>query len=231
MAGLALTLFTARLGIAAVRDWMPLALLPMFYWQAGRFVTGADVKAEERLLRLDRRLVGPMLDRGARYPWIFTYLEVSYFSYYAVMPASLAALYLTGAIRAADHFWTVVLLAAYGSCSTLPFLQTRPPRALGEKWKVALPAGKMRAFNLWILREGSIQANTCPSAHVAITMACGLVLLQLAPVWLGLIFLWVAISVACGAVGGRYHYMADAILGVLVALAALLAGATLPSSR
>jgi hypothetical protein len=66
---------------------------------------------------------------------------------------------------------------------------------------------------------------------VAITMACGLVLLQLAPVWLGLIFLWVAISVACGAVGGRYHYMADAILGVLVALAALLAGATLPSSR
>ncbi len=231
--GLTITLLVAFTGVGVIRDWIPLALLPMFYWQAGQFVTGANEAAEKRLLQWDRWLAAPLLEGCARAPFgaaIFTYLELSYFSYYLAIPGSLATLYFTGGASGVDRFWTVVLLAAYLSCSTLPFLQTRPPRVLGEKWKVALPAGRMRAFNLWILREGSIQANTCPSAHVAITMASSLALFQLAPVWAGLVFLWVAISVACGAVGGRYHYAADAILGVLVALAAFLSGATLPSS-
>jgi membrane-associated phospholipid phosphatase len=95
---------------------------------------------------------------------------------------------------------------------------------LGEKWTDGLPSGRVRAFNLWILQRGSIQANTLPSAHVAITGACALSLLRLGPQPAGLIFLWIAVSIALGAVSGRYHYALDAILGFLVAGAALLAG-------
>jgi membrane-associated phospholipid phosphatase len=98
---------------------------------------------------------------------------------------------------------------------------------LGEKWSAELPAGRVRAFNLWILERGSIQANTLPSAHVAIAGACALSLLRLGPLWAGAVFLWIAVSIALGAVSGRYHYALDAILGFVVAGIALLVGVIL----
>jgi hypothetical protein len=237
-AGAAITLFGALLlprwadpsAVRVTRDWLPLLMVLLFYRQAGEFVTRADVGVEERLERWDRRLVVPALERCARLPgraWIFGYLEAAYLSYYAVMPAGIAVLYLAGEARQVDAFWTVVLLASHGSCSTLPFLQTRPPRELGEKWSVPLPHGKLREFNLLILRQGAIHANTCPSAHVAIAAACALGLLGAGLLWAGLIFLWIAVSIAAGAVGGRYHYAADALLGALTAIAAFLAATAL----
>jgi hypothetical protein len=210
-----------------VRDWVPYLFLFLFYSQGGQFVTGADGELETRLARMDRRIVAPPLTWCARNPagpWVLTYLELAYMSYYPVLPLSLVVLYLSGRQAEAAQFWTVVLLAAYGSCGTLPFIQLRPPRMLGEKWTDGLPSGRVRAFNLWILQRGSIQANTLPSAHVAITGACALSLLRLGPQPAGLIFLWIAVSIALGAVSGRYHYALDAILGFLVAGAALLAG-------
>jgi hypothetical protein len=238
LGGVAITIFAAvvltRLAppqpASVVRDWVPYVFLFMFYSQGGQFVTGADVELETRLKRLDQRIVAPWLEWCAGRTvgiWILTYLELAYMSYYPVLPLALAVLYLSGRRAEAGTFWTVVLLAAYGSCGALPFIQTRPPRMLGEKWRVPLPSGRVRAFNLWILQQGSIQANTLPSAHVAITAACALTLLWLGMVWVGAVFLAIAISVALGAVSGRYHYGADAILGAMVACAALLAGVVL----
>uniref|UniRef100_Q025H0 Inositolphosphotransferase Aur1/Ipt1 domain-containing protein n=1 Tax=Solibacter usitatus (strain Ellin6076) TaxID=234267 RepID=Q025H0_SOLUE len=213
-----------------VRDWVPYLFLFLFYSQGGQFVTGADRELETRLLRLDQSIVAPPLEWCAGNParvWIFTYLELAYMSYYPVLPLSLAVLYLSGRQADAARFWTVVLLAAYGSCGTLPYIQIRPPRMLGEKWSAGLPSGRVRAFNLWILQRGSIQANTLPSAHVAITTACALSLLRLGPVSAAVVFLWIAVSVALGAVAGRYHYALDAILGFLVAGTALAVGVIL----
>ncbi|MBS1858720.1 MAG: phosphatase PAP2 family protein [Acidobacteria bacterium] len=211
------------------RDWVPLLLLTLFYWQAGGFVTGADATFEGRLLKLDRRLIAPLLAWCARHPaagvWFLTYAELAYLSYYGAMPLAIAVLYLTGCARSVDHFWTVVLLAAYGSCAVLPFIQTRPPRAIDPEWSAPPFSGRVRAFNLRILRSGSIQANTFPSAHVAIATACALGLLHVGPVWIGFAFLWMAASIALGAAAGRYHYTADAILGALTGAAAFVLGA------
>jgi PAP2 superfamily len=237
-AGVALTLvvslvlphLTTARAANITRDWIPLLQLALFYWQGGQFVTRTDTRFEERLESLDLRLVAPLLEWCLRSPfrnWIFTYLEIGYLSYYVVMPLGIVALYLQGLGSEVDLFWTVLLLGSYGSCSTLPFLNLRPPRFLDEKWSAALPRGKIRAFNLWILRLGSIHSNTCPSAHVAIGTACALVMLQVAPLWLGMVFLWIGISIAIGAVGGRYHYAADAVLGSAAAVAAFAIGIAL----
>lgn len=56
--------------------------------------------------------------------------------------------------------------------------------------------------------------NTFPGAHVASTMAASFVILRVAPT-IGIAFLVVAISIAIGAVIGRYHYAADAVAAVL----------------
>jgi hypothetical protein len=221
-AAFVLPLLAPRLAASVTRDWIPYLLLLMFYWQAGQFVTHADVEVEARLEQLDRRVVAPALEWCAGHragAWILTYLELAYLCCYISMPAGLATLYLLRQGYQADHFWTVVLLATYPCYGLLPFIQTRPPRVLGEKWSV-VPSGKVRAFNLWILRHASIHANTFQSAHVASTMACAFILLHLAPAWVGAIFLLIAVSIALGAVAGRYHYAADAVLGTIVALVA-----------
>jgi len=215
---------------SATRDWIPCLLLLLFYSQAGQFVTRADRDAETRLERLDQRWVAPCLVWSASHAiglWVFTCLELAYFSYYPIIPLAVGALYWSGEQRHADFFWTVVLLAAYASCGMLAFVQTRPPRMIGEKWTAQLPHSKMRAFNLWILRHGSVQANTCPSAHVAIATAFALALLEIGPAWMGLGFLAVAVGIALGAVSGRYHYGADAILGFVLAALALFSSVAL----
>ena len=46
---------------------------------------------------------------------------------------------------------------------------------------------------------------------------------QTGPLWAGALFLVIGFAIALGAVAGRYHYTADAILGLLTAAAAWLA--------
>ena len=196
----------------------------MFYSQAGQFVTGLSVEFQAWLERLDRRIVTPVLGwckRSPAGPWILTILELAYLLCYVSMPLGLAVLYLLGLRHQADRFWAVVLPATYASYAMLPFIQTHSPRTLPEQRSVQPPPGKVRALNLWILRHASIHTNTFPSAHVASTTACALVLLWLAPAF-GWIFLLVAILIALGTVTGRYHYTADAVLGAIVALAAFV---------
>jgi PAP2 superfamily len=233
-ASVILPLFVSPPVASAVRNWVPALFLLLFYWQAGQFVTRADTEVEMRLERLDQRWVAPWLqwcsDRRVGH-WILSCLEAAYCSYYVAIPLAVGALYLFGKQSEADYFWTVVLIACYGSCGVLPFVQTRPPRMLGEKWTECLPCGKVRALNLWILRHGSIQANTIPSAHVAITTACALVLVQVGAGWAGPAFIVLAIGVALGAVAGRYHYGTDAVLGLILAMASFLASNALGLGR
>jgi len=94
----------------------------------------------------------------------------------------------------------------------LPFLPTSPPRVL----EPPIPAAGVRRLNQWLVRNASIQANTFPSAHVASTMSAALVLVLVLPV-AGWVVLGVALAIAAGAVLGRYHYLADVILGAALA--------------
>lgn len=232
LAGLSITAITSLLlpkvldplPASVIRDWVPYALLLMAYSQAGQFVTGVSVEFQARLERLDWRIVAPTLGwckRSPAGPWILMALELAYLVCYVSMPLGLGILYLLGLRHQADQFWSVVLPATYACYAMLPFIQTQPPRVLPENRSVQPPHSRVRGLNLWILRHASIHTNTFPSAHVACTTSCALVLLHLAPV-AGWIFLATAILIALGTVAGRYHYAADAVLGAVTALAAFV---------
>jgi hypothetical protein len=215
------------------RNLLPCLLIFLFYSLAGQFVTGGNTELEGRLLEFDRLLVAPPLvwcARGVLGPLLFNILELAYLAYYVALPAAAAMLLLAGRGKQADLFWTVVLLAAYASIGMLAFIQTRPPRVLGEDWSKSLSSGPLRAFNLWILRNGAVPANTFPSAHVAIAVACALALLHAGLIWAGAAYVVMGLGVALGAVAGRYHYSADAILGLVTAAAAWLLGIGLAGS-
>jgi len=144
-------------------------------------------------------------------------LEVAYLMVYPLMPLSLAMLYATHSRQFVDYYWIVVLLATYVCFAITPFVRAMPPRALDTHEKFRMPPSKLGAFNRYILRHGSIQAITFPSAHVASSLAASLVLLRVQP-WAGLILLLIALSIAVATVMGGYHYAADALLAAVLAI-------------
>jgi hypothetical protein len=203
-----------------LRDWLPALLMLFPYWQIGQFFTQADPVAEKRLAMFDHaffRALGIAPAKTPISPAAGLYLELCYLLVYPLIPLGLAALYVTNATRFVNYYWVVVLLATYICFAITPFVRAMPPRALASYEKFRMPPCKLAAVNRFILRRGSIQAITFPSAHVASAMAAGLVLLRI-ELWTGLIFLLIGVSIAIATVVGGYHYAADALLASLIAI-------------
>ena len=212
VAGIALTLASTWPSLLAVRDWLPLPMLLLAYWQSGPFFVRPNERLQQRLLQWDHLLLG----QAAVPKPTEQMLELAYLFCYPFLPLGLAVLYAAGLRHLASFYWTAVLLPTYICYGLLPFLPTAPPRAL----EPPRPAAGVRRLNQWIARHGSIQANTFPSAHVAATMSAALVVTLASPA-VGAAFLAVAVAIAAGAVLGRYHYLADAILGAALAAASV----------
>jgi membrane-associated phospholipid phosphatase len=202
----------------AVGDWLPCLLLLIVYWQAGRFSGRPNEKLQSWLVEFDRRRLGTFLDRWARQwssTWIGTYFELAYLFCYALIPMGVGILYWANLRSAIDGYWATVLPASYLCYMIVPFAPTLPPRLLHGARSAPQGKQKIRSLNLFILRHGSIHLNTFPSAHVASTIGASLVLMRCVPE-VGGIFLLIALSIAAGAVLGRYHYALDVIFGAML---------------
>jgi membrane-associated phospholipid phosphatase len=141
-------------------------------------------------------------------------LEAAYAGVYLLVPLALWVRHLYLPSPDAGRFWAVVLITDFVCFGVLPWVQTRPPRALeaGEPW-----ASTIRGFNLRLLGATSIQVNTFPSGHAAEGLAAFLLVIS-APAGVGALMLLAALAVSAGAVLGRYHFLADALAGWAVAI-------------
>jgi len=195
---------------------VPAACLLAGYWLSGLFFVAPMVRVERWLLGIDERagvtrLAGPRLVRD--------YFELAYVLVYAVVPAGALTLAVGGHADAVPRFWSVVLLAEFLSYGMLPWVQTRPPRAIENAQERSSSVAPLRQFNLAVLGRASIQANTLPSGHAAGAVATALAVATVMPT-AGLAFFVLAVSIAIATVIGRYHYIVDSLLGVVVAVAA-----------
>jgi membrane-associated phospholipid phosphatase len=219
LAGAAAGLILAFLSLIVRPDsllltWIlpPLVLL-VAYWASG-FLFVAPVPRHERVLSwLDDRWRVAAVSRHVARP-VAEILEAAYSGIYPLIPLSLLIHLTFGAPPDAGRFWSVILLTDFICFAVLPWVQTRPPRAreAEEPWTSSL-----RAFNLRLLGATSIQVNTFPSGHAAEAAAAALLTLG-APAWITALMVLAALAVAAGAVLGRYHYLADALAGWLVAV-------------
>ena len=204
-----------------LRDWMPLVFIPIGYWLPALLVTGTNQDLERKLLALDHRWLGENVTTiGERAPrFLIHLLELAYLSVYPMVPVGFACLYFAGLGEESDRFWTAVLLSVFGCYGVLPWLPTRPPRAIEDA--ALRSSGLVRHANLRVLGAVSIQLNTFPSGHAAASLATALAVGARLPL-LGLAIGLLALAIAIGSVVGRYHYAADALTGAVFALLAFL---------
>jgi membrane-associated phospholipid phosphatase len=190
---------------------LPPALLLLGYWTSGFLFVAPMPRAERLLARIDSDLAIQTI--AARMPRpLVELLEFAYSAVYVLIPIALWLALRQGV--AVDRFWTTILLTDYVCFGMLPWVQTRPPRAVGfdVPWR-----SSFRVVNLRILKASSVQVNTFPSGHAAEALACALLVSGgPAPVVAGMFAAAAAIS--AGTLFGRYHYAADVLAGWAVAL-------------
>ena len=212
--GLLLTVATASTTAFWLRDvLLPPALLLVAYWASGLLWTAPMPRIEARLAAIDRRLRIP--ERCATTPrGLCEFLEFAYAGVYVVIPLALFLHLAYGPAPDAGRFWTVVLITDYVCFGMLPWIQTRPPRAIdsGAPWNSGF-----RALNEKLLGHTSIGVNTVPSGHAAEAMAIALLLAD-APWPIAAWMAFNALAISAGAVFGRYHYAVDALAGWAVAM-------------
>jgi membrane-associated phospholipid phosphatase len=210
-----------------VRDWLPAIQILVAYWLSGAFFLAPMPRIEAWLASWDRRLfdglgVDYLATRGPR--WLLEYLEFAYLTVYGLVPAGFGVVYFLAPDADVDRYWTVVAGADLLCYAMLPWIQTRPPRALRLHCAIEDRRLAIHRLNTFVLGLGSIQVNTFPSGHAAAAFATALAVGLLVPAAF-LPFLVLAASITIASVIGRYHYAADSVAGVLIAIAMWVAAA------
>ena len=189
---------------------------------SGLFFVRPNVGLERRLRMADERILtrSGLLARFRAAPRLAQESsELCYLLVYLVVPAGAATLAIPVTwIRSVD---------SGPSCSWPSSRATaccpgsrRVHRACSKRWREPTPSAVLlRRLNLAVLSRGSIQVNTVPSGHAAGAVATALAVGSVMPV-AGAVFLGLAALIVLATVLGRYHYVVDSVLGVLVALAA-----------
>ncbi len=213
VAGLLLSVAATRIPHTLIlHGWfIPPILLLIAYWGTGALFVAPMPEVERRLRGLDAAL--GIRSLAARTPRpMAELLEFAYSFVYPVIPIALWIALHIG--ESPERFWAVVLFTDYACFGCLPWIQSRPPRALEPEppWQ-----SRWRAVNLQILERGSVGVNTFPSGHAAEGLVCALLVTSASTPLVIWMFLMAA-GISAGAVLGRYHYAADAIFGWLVAL-------------
>ena len=206
--------------MTVLNDWiLPPALLLIGYWSSG-FLFVAPRPSQEAALRwLDDRVNVQAV--AARTPRALAEVfESAYAGVYILIPIALV-IHLTFARTARLRTSSGRSFSSPTSSASrvLPWIQTRPPRALetGEPW-----SSSVRAFNLRMLGATSIQVNTFPSGHAAEGLAAALLVTVAPPAIVAAMFA-AGLAVSAGAVLGRYHYLVDALAGWVVAVMVFVA--------
>lgn len=221
--------------LPALRDWYPCLLIPMAYRASGVFFTPDPRHRLDRVfLAWDNALLGNSVAAhwlAASSSWLDPALEISYMLCYPLVPLALLSLVLArrwgslsptpgaGIRDPIDQFWTTVLLAVFTCYLFYPFFPLTPPRVLLPDSGGLAMHSALRRMNLWVLHQNGDQASLFPSGHVAGVVAAALAVRVYLP-RMGWLFLFVAASITIATVVGRYHYAADAVAGVLVAMGA-----------
>ncbi|MCU1338220.1 MAG: hypothetical protein JWO19_3801 [Bryobacterales bacterium] len=209
------------------RDWLPLLLALLAYREMGWFaLPHAAHSLEERWVDWDHAILrgGAKTVIESLGPVLPSVLEVAYLLVYALGPFSVVMLYAYGRRNRVDQFLFLFLVGVLLCYAQFPFWPSEPPRTVFPTQDLPAYLTVFRRWNLWLLEKGGIHTSVFPSGHVAaaFSAAGGMLLFLREHKWVGRFLGVTAALIAVAAVYGRYHYLADAAAGLLMAGVAFL---------
>ena len=208
-----------------VRDVGSLALIVLAYREMGWFAQPhLDHTLEASWVTWDRVVLrgGGRAVVEAIGPVIPSILEISYALVYTLAPFAIAMLYAYRRREKVDEFLFVFAVGVLLCYVQFPFWPSEPPRVVFVGEDLPSYGTVFRRFNLWMLGNYGIHTSVFPSAHVAGAFAAAFGAMRVLPErpWVSRVLFVIASLIAIATVYGRYHYLADALAGLLAALVA-----------
>lgn len=205
-----------------IRDWLPLSMILLAYREMGWFALPHHGHALESYWVAWDRLVlrgGVKAAIEALGPLLPSVLEIAYALVYALAPFSLAVLYLYRRRDRVDRFLLVFTVGVLLCYAQFPFWPSQPPRLLFFGQDAPSFDTIFRRFNWWMLGNYGIYTSVFPSAHVGAAFSAAFGMSQALPEhkWVSRFLFAMALLIAAATVYGRYHYLADALAGLLMA--------------
>lgn len=216
--------------LGMIRDWYPYPLMLLGYREMGWFAAPRDAfPLEESWNVWDHVLLNDWgLKQAIEFlgPVVPSILEISYSLVYAIIPFSMAVLYLSHRRDRVDAFLFIFLAGVFSAYALFPYFPSEPPRTVFPGQDFPSHDTVFRRFNWWILGGYGIHTSVFPSAHVSGSFAAAFAMRTVLPErrWVGRFLLALAILIATATIYGRYHYAVDALAGFAVSLAAWGAG-------
>ena len=195
-----------------IRDWLPVALLPVLYMEIGQINQFVAIGYhDDVVLQLERLMfhVEPHALLHQILPWrlLAGYFEFGYLAYYALLPMLGFALYRAGRLREYREMLATVLITFYLCYLCFVIFPVAGP------WYARPHADGVTDT---LLAHGSSKGAAFPSSHVAAAMVVWL----LAWRYDRRVF-WVMAAIVpaliIGTVYGGYHYGVDAVAGLALA--------------
>jgi len=215
--------------LGVMRDWFTFPLLLLAYREMGWLARPIEEHAlEMRWVEWDRAVLAGGLKAAIESlgPVLPGLLEICYLLVYGTGMFGLAALYAYRRTERAPRLLFIVVLAVLLCYVQFPFWPSEPPRTVFPGELAPSYDTPFRRLNWWMLAGQGIHTSVFPSAHVAGAFAAAFGIWRTLPerpwVWRSLLAL--AALIATATVYGRYHYLADATAGFVMAAAALAAG-------
>jgi len=211
--------------LGAVRDWYPTALILLAYREMGWLAPAThSYRLERTWVAWDKFFLN---DLGVKAliesagPVFPSLLEVSYVLVYSTPFIALGVLYAYRKWDRTDRFLFPFALAVLSAYVMFPYFPSEPPRTVFPGQDFPAYTTIFRRFNYAMLGSYGIHTSVFPSAHVSGAFSAAFTLRCILPEkkWAWRFLLALAVLIATATVYGRYHYLADAVAGLAIALA------------
>jgi membrane-associated phospholipid phosphatase len=215
-----------------IADWLPLLLIPVLYSELA--VLNVAVHGgryfDELVIGWEQASFGgqPSRDWAAALPVtaISEPLHAAYLSYYFIIFVPPLLLFLRGR-RDAFRFGVFALMLSF----FLHYLFFIYFPVAGPRYLFPAPAGDIAGGFFYrlahrILEAGSSQGAAFPSSHVGVSVTQTLVAARFLP-RLAPVLAMLTLGLALGAVYGGFHYLIDAVAGLVLGVLAWLAAGPL----
>lgn len=210
----------------AWRNLMPCALILLAYKEMGWFAQPHhDFPLERAWVEWDRLVLDAWGVKAAieSVPGLGAWLEFAYLMVYATLPLAVGLVYLEGGVARMERLLFPLVLACLSTYALFPYFPSEPPRTVFPGELFPSYQGAFRRLNWWIVEGGGIHTSVFPSGHVAAAFASAFGFRRAVPGArkTSAVLCLMAASIFVATVYGRYHYLVDALAGLLLGVVSL----------
>ncbi|MBD3170418.1 MAG: hypothetical protein GF307_13115 [candidate division Zixibacteria bacterium] len=203
-----------------IRRTYPLFSFVYFYEQTGQFILLIhDRYFDYHIVALERMIFGgspTVMLQAVSHPILNEIMMLGYVSYFFMIPVIGINFYIKRQFEYLERLVTATCIGFFFSYLFFIFYPVKGPRfILAGEYYMQLDGWIFTPLAAYVINNAGLHGGCMPSSHVAIAVITTLLARRYAP-RLFPYYLYFASTLTIGTFWGRFHYVSDAVAGIIV---------------